>query len=76
MIKKQTKSRTFYKHALIGLTLILSTFISTVSLVQKMAYVQARMGPSNNGVTAPNPMMPSSTVVGRNSAVQGVAGAS
>jgi hypothetical protein len=36
---------------LIGLTLILSTFISTVSIVQKMVYAQARMEPSNNGVT-------------------------
>jgi len=66
---------------LIGLTLILSTFISTASIVQKIAYAQVRMGPSNNGVPAPNPMMPASTVVGsnaesgRNSAVQGVAGA-
>jgi hypothetical protein len=65
---------------LIGLTLILRTFISTVSLVEKMAYVQARMGPSNNGVTAPKPHDASvdgrRNEPGRNSAVQGVAGAS
>jgi hypothetical protein len=68
---------------LIGLTLILSTFISTVSIVQKIAYAQARMEPSNNGVPAPNPMMPRSTVVGSNIGrdqetvvnVQGVPGA-
>jgi hypothetical protein len=51
---------------LIGLTLILSTFISTVSIVQKIAYAQARMEPSNNGVPAPNPMIQRSTVVGSN----------
>jgi hypothetical protein len=66
---------------LIGLTLILSTFISTVSIVQKIAYAQARMQPSINGVPVPNSMTQRSTVVGsnaepgRNIAVQGVAGA-
>jgi hypothetical protein len=66
---------------LIGLTLILSTFISTVPIVQKIAYAQARTQPSNNGVHFPNPMNPASTVLGnnggssKNSAVQGVAGA-
>jgi hypothetical protein len=59
---------------LIGLTLILSTFISTVPIVQKIAYAQARMNPSN-GVPMPNPVTSASTVAGRNSAVQGVAGA-
>jgi hypothetical protein len=59
---------------LIGLTLILSTFISTVSIVQKIAYAQARM-PSSNGVPIPNPVTSASTVAGRNSAVQGVAAA-
>jgi hypothetical protein len=66
---------------LIGLTLILSTFISTVSIVQKMAYAQARMEPSNNGVPVLNSMNQRSTVVGsntepgRNLGVQGIAGA-
>jgi hypothetical protein len=41
---------------LIGLTLILSTFISTVSLVQKIAYAQTRMEPSSNGVPVLNSM--------------------
>jgi hypothetical protein len=52
---------------LIGLTLILSTFISTVSIVQKIAYAQVRM--------QPNSMTQASTVVSRNSAAQGLAGA-
>jgi hypothetical protein len=66
---------------LTGLTLILSTFFSTVSIVQKIAYAQARMEPSMNGVPVPNSMTQRSMVVGsntepgRNSAVQGVAGA-
>jgi hypothetical protein len=67
---------------LIGLTLILSTFVSTVSIVQKMAYAQARMAPSINGVPVPNSMTQRSTVVGSNAepgrsatGVQGVAGA-
>jgi hypothetical protein len=65
---------------LIGLTLILSTFISTVSIVQKIAYAQARMEPSINGVSVPNSMTQRSTVVGsntepgRNSAVQRAGG--
>jgi hypothetical protein len=58
---------------LIGLTLILSTFISTVSIVQKIAYAQARTHTSNNGVSVSNSMTQASTVVGRNSAAQGVA---
>jgi hypothetical protein len=64
---------------LIGLTLILSTFISTVSIVQKIAYAQVRMEPSNNGVPVLNSMNQrstnegSNTVPGRNSVVQGVA---
>jgi hypothetical protein len=58
---------------LIGLTLILSTFISTVSIVQKIAYAQARTEPSGNGVSVSSSMTQASTVVGRNSAVQGVA---
>jgi hypothetical protein len=63
---------------LIGLTLILSTFISTASIVQKFAYAQARMGPAFNGM--PNPVTQLPTVVGsnnepgRNFAVQGVTG--
>jgi hypothetical protein len=60
---------------LIGLTLILSTFISTVSIVQKIAYAQARTQLSNNGVPVPNSMNPASTVVGRNSVEQGIIGA-
>jgi hypothetical protein len=66
---------------LIGLTLILSTFVSTVSIVQKIAYAQARMEPSNNGVPVPNFMTQRSIVVGssnepgRNFAVQGAGGA-
>ena len=60
---------------LIGLTLILSTFISMVSIVQKIAYAQARTQLSNNGVPVPNSMNPASTVVGRNSVVQGIRGA-
>jgi len=46
-----------------------------------MAYAQARMELSNNGVPAPNPINQQSTVVGsntepgRNIAVQGIAGA-
>jgi hypothetical protein len=66
---------------LIGLTLILSTFISTASIVQKFAYAQARMEPSINGVSVPNIMTQRSIVVGsntepgRNIAVQGMAGA-
>jgi hypothetical protein len=65
---------------LVGLTLILSTFISTVSIVEKIAYAQARMEPSINGVSVPNSMTQRSTVVGsntepgRNSALQGVTG--
>jgi hypothetical protein len=51
---------------LIGLTLILSTFISTVSMVQKIAYAQARMEPSMNGVPVPNSMTQRSMVVGSN----------
>jgi hypothetical protein len=43
---------------LIGLSLILSTFISTVSIVQKIAYAQARMEPtissSNSYIPHPN----------------------
>jgi hypothetical protein len=66
---------------LIGLTLILSTFISTASIVQKIAYAQARMMPSINGVSVPNFMTQRSIVVGsnnepgRNFAVQGAGGA-
>ncbi len=60
---------------LIGLALILSTVISTVSMVQKIAYAQFRNQPSSNGVHVANSMTQASTVVGRNSAVQGVAGA-
>jgi hypothetical protein len=66
---------------LIGLTLILSTFISAVSIVQKMAYAQVRMEPSINGISVPNFMTQRSIVVGsnnepgRNSAVQAVEGA-
>jgi hypothetical protein len=37
-----------------------------MSIVQKMAYAQTRMEPSNNGVPAPNPMTQRSTVVGSN----------
>ncbi|HYA83023.1 MAG TPA: hypothetical protein VEH06_06175 [Candidatus Bathyarchaeia archaeon] len=66
---------------LIGLTLILSTFISTASIVQKFAYAQARMEPSINGVSVPNFLTQRSIVVGsnnepgRNFAVQGAGGA-
>jgi hypothetical protein len=66
---------------LIGLTLILGTFISTVSIVQKIAYAQARMMPSINGVSVPNFLTQRSIVVGsnnepgRNFAVQGAGGA-
>jgi hypothetical protein len=65
---------------LIGLTFILSTFISTVSIVQKLAYAQVRTEPTSN-LPVPNSMTQRSTVVGsnaepgRNSAVQGVTGA-
>jgi hypothetical protein len=66
---------------LIGLTLILSAFVSTVSIVQKIAYAQARMEQSINGVPVPNSMTQRSTAVGINAepggniAIQGVAGA-
>jgi hypothetical protein len=60
---------------LIGLTLIVSTFIGTVSMVQKIAYAQVRTQPSSNGVHVANSMTLAPTVVGRNSAAQGVAGA-
>jgi len=52
---------------LIGLTLILSTFISTVSIVQKIAYAQARLEPSINGIPVSNSMTQGSTLVGGNS---------
>ena len=54
---------------LIGLALILSTFISTVP-VQKIAYAQARTQPSSNGAHVANSVTQASTVVGRNTAVQ------
>lgn len=66
---------------LIGLTLILSTFISAVSIVQRIAYAQMRTQQSSNGVPALNSMTQRSTVLGsnaepgRNNAVQGLAGA-
>ncbi len=49
---------------LIGLTLILSTFISTVSMVQKIAYAEARTELSSNSVDVANSM--SRAVVGSN----------
>jgi hypothetical protein len=67
---------------LIGLSLILSTFISTVSIVQKIVYAQVNTQTSSNGVPVLNSMTQRSTVVGSNAeprqniAVQGkVAGA-
>ncbi len=63
---------------LIGLALILSTFISTASIVQKIAYAQARTEPSSSGVPVTNSMtravVGSNAEPGRNSVVQGLAG--
>ncbi len=61
---------------LIGMTLILSIFVSTTSIVQK-TYAQARTQTSSNGVPGQNSasmVLGSNGGSGRNSAVQGVAG--
>ena len=48
---------------LTGSALILSAFINTASIVQKIAYAQARMEPSSNGVHVANSMTQAPTVV-------------